>query len=148
MLVTLASTAIDNNGLKYTKENPLVYEDLWDLPPFSFINDEGKPDGFNIALVQEMLKRLDVPYVIKLKHTPLNFQDVSTGEAALTIGMKAPYHDKYGAYSKSTVMLFTHSIASPKNNPTEIRSFDDLKDNKVYVHRNSFSHNQMIDAGL
>ena len=47
MLVTLASTAIDNNGLKYTKENPLVYEDLWDLPPFSFINDEGKPDGLD-----------------------------------------------------------------------------------------------------
>ena len=60
-LITVTATAIDNNGLRYTKDNPLVYEDLWDLPPFSFINDEGKPDGFNIALVKEMLKRLDVP---------------------------------------------------------------------------------------
>ena len=148
MLVSLSATAIDNHGLKYTKENPLVYEDLWDLPPFSFINDEGKPDGFNIALVKEMLKRLNVPYIIKLKHTPLNFQDVNTGAAALTIGMKAPYHDKYGAYGMNTLVLFTHSVASPKNYPTEIRSFDDLKNNKVYVHRNSFSHNQMIEAGL
>ena len=147
-LITVTATAIDNNGLRYTKDNPLVYEDLWDLPPFSFINDEGKPDGFNIALVKEMLKRLDVPYVIKLKHTPLNFQDVSSGAAALTIGMKAPYHDKYGSYSANTLILFTHSVASPKNNPAEIHNFDDLKNNKVYVHRNSFSHNQMIEAGL
>ena len=94
-LVTMSATAVNKN-LKYTKENPLVYEDLWDLPPFSFLNDEGKPEGFNIALVEELLKRLDVPYVIKLKHTPLNFQDVSSGAAALTIGMKASYHDKYG----------------------------------------------------
>ena len=147
-MITVTATAIDNNGLRYTKDNPLVYEDLWDLPPFSFINDEGKPDGFNIALVKEMLKKLDVPYVIKLKHTPLNFQDVSSGAAALTIGMKAPYHDKYGSYSANTLILFTHSVASPKNNPAEIHNFDDLKNNKVYVHRNSFSHNQMIEAGL
>lgn len=147
-MMTLTAAAIDNNGLRYTEENPLVYEDLWDLPPFSFINDEGKPDGFNIALVEEMLKRLDVPYIIKLKHTPLNFQDVGTGAAALTIGMKAPYHDKYGSYSANTLILFTHSVASPKNDPTDIHNFDDLKKNKVYVHRNSFSHNQMIEAGL
>ena len=146
-LVTMSATAVNKN-LKYTKENPLVYEDLWDLPPFSFINDEGKPEGFNIALVEELLKRLDVPYVIKLKHTPLNFQDVSSGAAALTIGMKAPYHDKYGMYGANTLVLFTHSVASPKSNPTEIHSFDDLKKNKVYVHRNSFSHNQMIDGGI
>ena len=103
LLITVIAGATDNNsGLKYTKDHPLVYEDLLDLPPFSYVNDEGKPDGFNIALVKEMMKRLGVPYVIKLKHTPLNFQDVSNGTAALTIGMKAPYHDKYGAYSANT----------------------------------------------
>lgn len=146
-IISATATASPDSGLKYTKDNPLVYEDLWDLPPFSFINEEGQPDGFNIALVKEMMKRLNVPYVIKLKHTPLNFQDVQSGEAALTIGMKAHYHERYAAFGKNTLMLFTHSVASPKNAPTEIHNFEDLKKNKVYVHRNSFSHNQMIDAG-
>ena len=146
-IISATATASPDSGLKYTKDNPLIYEDLWDLPPFSFINDEGQPDGFNIALVKEMMKRLNVPYVIKLKHTPLNFQDVQSGEAALTIGMKAHYHERYAAFGKNTLMLFTHSVASPKNAPTEIHNFEDLKNNKVYVHRNSFSHNQMIDAG-
>ena len=154
LVITVVASAAENSGLKYpsglkyTKDHPLVYEDLLDLPPFSYINDEGKPDGFNIALVKEMMKRLGVPYVIKLKHTPLNFQDVSNGTAALTIGMKASYHDKYGAYSANTLVLFTHSVASPNNKPSDIHTFDDLRKHKVYVHRNSFSHNQMIEAGM
>lgn len=148
MVSTLTFAADTNNGLKYTKENPLVYEDVWDLPPFAFMNEDGKPDGFNIALIKEMMKKLDVPYIIKLKHTPLNFQDVGNGNAALTIGMKAPYHDKYGSYGATALMLFTHSVAIPKNKQTEIHNFEDLKNHKVYVHRGSFSHNQMIDAGM
>lgn len=149
LLSVFTSSARNSEGvLKYTKENPLVYEDVWDLPPFSYMNDEGEPEGFNIDLVKEMLKRLNVPFVIKLKHTPLNFQDVSNGTAALTIGMKAPYHDEYGYYGANTIVLFTHSVASPKNSQIDIHNFDDLRKCKVYVHRNSFSHNQMIEAGL
>lgn len=148
LVTTFAFAANNNNDLKYTKENPLVYEDVWDLPPFSFMNEEGQPDGFNISLVKEIMKRLNVPYVIKLKHTPLNFQDVSSGKAALTIGMKAPYHNEYGKYGNTALMLFTHSIAIPKNKQTGIHNFEDLKNYKVYVHRGSFSHNQMVDAGM
>lgn len=148
LVTTFAFAANNNNDLKYTKENPLVYEDVWDLPPFSFMNEEGQPDGFNISLVKEIMKRLNVPYVIKLKHTPLNFQDVSEGKAALTIGMRASYHDDYGRYGKTALMLFTHSVAIPKNKQTDIHNFDDLKNHKVYVHRGSFSHNQMIESGM
>jgi len=148
LLATIATYAANDNGLKYTKENPLVYEDVWDLPPFAYMSNDGVPKGFNIDLVKEILKRLDVPYVIKLKHTPLNFHDVGTGEAAFTIGMKAPYHDQYGLYGSNALILFTHSIATPKSAPIEIRNFDDLKNYRVYVHRGSFSHNQMIDEGL
>ena len=149
-LITVFAIAADNNnsGLKYTKEKPLVYEDILDLPPYSFMNEQGKPDGFNIALVKEMMKRLGVPYVIRLKHTPLNFQDVDKQTAALTIGMKAQYHDKYGLYGANTLVLFTHSVATPKKGQTEIHNFDDLRNCRVYVHRNSFSHNQMVEAEM
>lgn len=33
LVTTFAFAANNNNDLKYTKENPLVYEDVWDLPP-------------------------------------------------------------------------------------------------------------------
>ena len=64
-IISATATATSDSGLKYTKDNPLVYEDLWDLPPFPFINEEGQPDGFNIALVKEMMIRLNVRCGIK-----------------------------------------------------------------------------------
>ena len=50
---------------QYTEQHPLVYEDACDLWPYTFINDEGKPDGFNIDLIKVLLDELNIPYVIK-----------------------------------------------------------------------------------
>ena len=52
---------------QYTKGQPLVYEDVWDLWPYSFLNDNGEPEGYNIDLIRLMMDRLNIPYVIKLK---------------------------------------------------------------------------------
>ena len=51
----------------YTAENPLIYEDACDLWPYSYINDEGQPEGFNIDLIERLLQELNIPYIIRLK---------------------------------------------------------------------------------
>ena len=56
-------------GRQYTKENPLVYEDAWDLWPYVFLNEHGEPEGFNVDVLKELFKDLKIPYVIKLKPT-------------------------------------------------------------------------------
>ena len=61
---------------QYTSVNPLVYEDVWDLEPYAFVNSDGHPDGYNVELVKIMLDKLSIPFVIKLKHTPQNFEDL------------------------------------------------------------------------
>ena len=52
----------------YTEKNPLVYEDAWDLWPYSYINDDGQPEGYNIDLIGLLMNKLNIPYVIRLKH--------------------------------------------------------------------------------
>ena len=52
-------------GRQYTKENPLVYEDAWDLWPYVFLNEHGEPEGFNVDVLKELFKDLKIPYVIK-----------------------------------------------------------------------------------
>ena len=133
---------------QYTSASPLVYEDVWDLEPYSFANGDGKPDGFNIELIRLLMKKLNIPFVVKLKHTPQNFEDLMTGKADLTIGMKAFYNDKYGSYSNNVLSLFTHSVARPSNKEAVIRNFSDIRNHKVYVHENSFSHNLMKREGM
>lgn len=55
----------DENIRTYTEEHPLVYEDVFDLWPYSFLNENGEPDGYNVELIQMMLKELNIPYVIR-----------------------------------------------------------------------------------
>ena len=50
----------------YTAEHPLIYEDVWDLWPYCFLNEKGEPDGFNVELIKLIFKELGIPYTIKL----------------------------------------------------------------------------------
>lgn len=132
----------------YTSLNPLVYEDLWDLEPYAYLDTQGRPNGYNVDLVRLIMEKLGIPYVIKLKNTPQNFIDVRDGKADLTVGMKAFYHDQYASYSNNVIALFTHSVAFPREKDFQVRELKDLKGKKVIVHENSFSHNLMKREGL
>ena len=47
VILVVQATATTTDSLRvYTEENPLVYEDVWDLWPYSFLNDNGEPDLF------------------------------------------------------------------------------------------------------
>ena len=143
-----ASAQFEDTKL-YTKENPLVYEDAQDLWPFSYLNDEGQPEGFNIDLVEILLKELNIPYVIHLKSQQEALDDLKAGKADLTLGLAAGFHDAYGHYGRHTITLFTQSVVSPKKNSIEIETFRDLgKDGlKVIVSDSSLCHHLMLDYG-
>ena len=51
----------------FSESSPLIYEDVWDLWPYSFLNDNGDPDGFNVDLIRLIMKELNIPYEIRLK---------------------------------------------------------------------------------
>lgn len=131
----------------YTEEHPLVYEDMWDLWPYSFLNENGDPDGFNVELIRMIMDELDIPYVIKLKEKQYAFEDLRDGKSDLILGLSAGYHDAYGHYSENPVTLFTQSVASPKDKPVEITTFKDLSNHKVFVNDSSLCHHLMIDYG-
>lgn len=131
----------------YTEAHPLVYEDMWDLWPYAFLNENGEPDGFNVELIRMVLGELKIPYVIKLKEKQDAFEDLRDGKSDLILGLSAGYHDAYGLYSENPVTLFTQSVASPKDRPVEIKTFRDLSDHQVYVNDSSLCHHLMIDYG-
>lgn len=131
----------------YSVEHPLIYEDAWDLWPYTFLNENGEPDGYNIDLLKMIFKRLDIPYIIKLKPTLDAFKDLKEGKSDLIMGMEANFHHEYGEYGKSVISLFTHSVVHQKDKEPAIKSFQDLRNHKVIVHTGSFSHHLMQDRG-
>lgn len=143
----LTITAQNAKERIYTEDKPLVYEDVWDLWPYCFLNENGEPDGFNIELIRLILKELDIPYTIKLKSRQDAFNDLRDGKSDLTMALSAGYHDEYGQYGQNTITLFTQSVATPKNKPIEIYNLKDLGKYKVIVNDNSLAHHLMEDYG-
>ena len=146
LLASLTMAAQDTLRV-YTAEQPLVYEDAWDLWPYSFLNENGKPDGFNIDLIRMMMSEMNIPYVIKLKPAEEAFRDLRNGKSDLTLGLAAGFHDEYGQYSTNAVTLFTQSAITSKKVPAKIKNFRDLKHHHVIVKDSSFCHHLMIDYG-
>ena len=133
----------------YTEEHPLVYEGVWDLWPYAFLNDNGEPEGYNVDLIRLMMKRLNIPYVIKLRPSQEAFDDLKSGKSDLTLGLAVGYHDQYGLYGKNAVTLFTQSVVTPKSKPVEIKTFRDLGKPgvKVIVNHTSMCYHLMKDYG-
>ena len=140
--------AATSQNRQYTKEQPLIYEDAWDLWPYAFANDQGQPQGFNIDLLREMCQRLEIPFTVRLKPSAEALADLKEHKSDLTLAMYAPFHDEYGRYGRTVISLFTHSVLSPKSDTSHIKTFSDLARYRVAVHHNSFSHHEMIDRGM
>ena len=145
--LTAASAQESDSTRGFTKDNPLVYEDAWDLWPYAFLNENGEPVGYNIDLLKLIFKELDIPYIIKLKPTTEALNDLKAGQADLMCGMDAHFHDDYAMYSKSVLQLFTHSIVHQKGIKAVIHEVEDLANYRVIVHNGSFSHHLMIRKG-
>ena len=143
-----ASVQPENTKL-YTGDSPLIYEDASDLWPYSYLNDEGQPEGFNIDLIEQLMKELNIPYVIKLKSEQEVFQDLKAGKADLTLSLAAGFHDEFRRYGRHAIILFTQSVVTPKKNEIQISNFRDLsKDGlKVIVKDSSLCHHLMLDYG-
>ena len=131
----------------FTVEQPLVYEDAWDLWPYAFLNENGEAAGYNIDLLKMIFKELDIPYIIKLKPTSDALNDLKEGQSDLMCGMDAYFNKEYAQYGKQVIQIFTHSVVHKKGEPAGISSINDLSSNRVIVHTGSFSHHLMIQRG-
>ena len=148
-ILPLSGFAQENNDSIriFTEEHPLVYEDAWDLWPYAFLNESGEAVGYNIDLLKMLCKELDIPYIVKLKPTQDALNDLKNGHADLMCGMDAHFHNEYGKYSKTVIQIFTHSVLHQKIDPVKIKKVEDLANNRVIVHKGSFSHHLMIKNG-
>ena len=130
----------DSIRRSFTVEQPLVYEDSWDLWPYVFLNENGEPDGYNIDLLKLIFKELDIPYIVRLMPTLDAQRDLKEGKSDLMLRMDAEFSRNGILFGNNIVQLFTHSIVTPKDKPVKINNVRELARYTVIVHEGSFSH--------
>ena len=118
VLLFASNASAQNDSTRiYSEQNPLIYEDVRDLWPYSFINEDGEPDGYNIELVRSLMHKLHIPYDIQLKTQQEVIQDLKTHNADLGIGLASGYNDQTLQFGRTLVLLLTQSVATNKSKP-------------------------------
>ena len=47
---------------RYNNDKPLVIVCDWDLPPYEFLDDRGNPAGYNIDILDKILKEMNLKH--------------------------------------------------------------------------------------
>lgn len=141
-----ASAQTDSTKV-FSEQRPLVFEGSQSLWPYSFLNDDGAPEGYCIDLIRIIMRELDIPYVIRLKGHQETLDDLKAGRADLVLGLNDIYDVRYGHFGKSSIALLTQSVATPKGRKPAVKTFHDLKSQQVIVSDSSLCHHLMIDYG-
>ena len=141
------SAGAGRRGVQYSKDRPLIYEDSWNLWPYVFINQDGKPDGLNIDVLREILSRLHIPYEIRLRTSSEAREDLRNDKADLSIGMRKDYNAPFGQFGKNTIAVFTHSILAPRRDSLTNVTQEQLYQLRFAVHEGSLSHHYLSHHG-
>ena len=133
---------------QYTEKNPLIYEDSRSMWPFSFINDCGEPDGFNVELVRDVMKRLGIPLSIRLSSIQSAREDLHNDNANLFVGMKNNDNASYGQFGHSAITNVSSSVIVPRKDSLSASRILISENIKFAVRRGSFAHKYLERYGL
>lgn len=149
LLLIMPFSAVESNAEKvfrYSKENPVVIEGDWDFPPYEYLDDQGTPQGYSIELMTNLLNRLKIPYVIRLKGWQDVLKDLATHKADLACGVYIKQQASNLVHGKALICLLYQDMATRDNCP-HIKSLKELGKRRVVVQKYDLSYFYMIDNG-
>ena len=109
------SSAKDSFG--YTKEKPLVIVSDWDFQPFEFLNNEGKPSGYNIEVLDLILNHLDIPHKFVMQEWYLATEMFENHEADLIHALYTYYKDEPYVQTKKYINYYNLKTARRLDTP-------------------------------
>ena len=79
---------------EYTADRPLTIVSDWEFPPYEFRNDRGEPDGYNVEVLDLILKRLEIPHKFVMQEWYLCTRTFENREADLIHALSANYRKR------------------------------------------------------
>jgi len=100
-------------------------------PPFEFINEKGKPDGFNVDLFKAIAAELDLSYKLELGLWAQVREELESGEIDALLGVM--YSDDRSQKMDFSVphSIVTHGVFTRENSPLE--TLEDLQGKAIIV---------------
>ncbi|MDD2953015.1 MAG: transporter substrate-binding domain-containing protein [Parabacteroides sp.] len=117
-----------------------------DYPPYTFINDRGEADGFNVEMTKAIMRELDLPYEIILDNWGTVIEEFERGEIDIVPTMM--YTDERAAkYNFGITHSLVYINAVCRKGDHSITDRNSLKDKKIIVQKGDISYEQLMKQG-
>ncbi|QEM70041.1 transporter substrate-binding domain-containing protein [Geobacter sp. FeAm09] len=129
------------------KSSVIIVGGGWDLPPYEFIDRDGKPAGYNVELTKAVAEVMGLKVEFRLGNWPEMRDKLQTGEIDLLQGM---------FYTDERARIFdfsnphnnvNHAIFARRGMPT-LQSLEGLRGKEVIVARGSLMHDFLARQGI
>ena len=119
---------------RFTKDHPLVVSCDWELPPYEFLDDQGRPAGYTIDLLTTILDKLKVSYQFLLIENPLAADSSQRKRGDLFMVSTHLYADA-DCYTSSNVAYYYKIKIVSRDDAPAVRAINEISDTKVLVFR-------------
>lgn len=126
-------------GIRYTKTHPIIVAADWTFKPYTFVNDHGHPDGFQIDVFRNVFTKLHLPYELRLMNWSKACNDVADGRAQVSICIPSADAADNLFYGRETVSEYQLAIIHLKTSE-HIRSLMLFgKNDTVYCKKDDYA---------
>ncbi|MDD6211092.1 MAG: transporter substrate-binding domain-containing protein [Bacteroidales bacterium] len=111
------------------------------FPPFEFINERGKPDGFNVDIFKALMKELKYDYELKLEEWEKVQEEITERKVDIVIGMLySPERATEVRFSLPTCIVHRNFITRKAD---RYKSFEALRGKEIIVKKGGWFYNYL-----
>ena len=129
-----------------TKSRIVIGTEL-DYPPFSFLDPEGRPVGYNVDLARAVFRHMGVEAQIKIKPWGEIRHALETGEIDAIVGMYYSIERDHVVDFSIPFSVVTHNIFIRKND-APITSEKELKSKSIIVMEKDIMHDYVLQEKI
>ncbi|NCC25867.1 MAG: transporter substrate-binding domain-containing protein, partial [Deltaproteobacteria bacterium] len=126
----------------------LIVEGDDNYPPYSFLDENGRPAGYTVELTRALARELDLDMEIRLGPWVQVRERLDRGEIDAVQGMLySPERGK--TFDFSAPMAIIHYVGIVRDDGTRLpESLDDLRGRRLVVQRADIMHDYVVENGL
>ena len=127
-VMTLTGTWAVGNGRNwrsYTEADPLVISCDWDFHPFEFTDNNGRPAGYNVEVLDIILNRLHIPHRFEMHEWQKTTELFGAAKSDLIHAIGSEYNMTPFVQTQDYVNVYRVKVAYKKGTPP-LKSINDL----------------------
>ena len=135
-------------AMQLPTDRPIVVGGDRNYPPFEFLDENGRPSGFNVDLTRAIAREMGLNVDIQLGDWPERMESLQTGKIDVLQGMfYSPARDLNFDFSQAHSVSNYVAVVRKGEGPAPER-IDGLGDRRLVVERGDIIHDYVLENGL